>query len=680
MRNIYIVCLNNLPFLPYIHGLLRTGVEQDKELAARFRFRDPIFRVEPLPEILRRIENPAVLGLSCYVWNVRRQLKLAQLVKQNWPETLVIAGGPQIPDSSDEFLKEFSWLDILVHGEGEWTFREVLRESLLERPDWSKVRGISYRADSKVTKTKAVERTKRQIDLESPYTSGYLDSAIDLCRQHNLNFYAPWETNRGCPFSCTFCDWGSATMSKVRRFQDEALAGDIRFFAENKVPNIFICDANFGMLSRDIDIANELGQAHDRSGFPKQVRVNFAKNSNDRVFEISRTFSERDMLMGTTLSVQSGSEQVLQAVERQNISFGDLRALKQRYSRAGIHTYSELILGLPLETPQSFKEGIGALLEAGNHEDIRVYELNLLPNAPISKLSSRIMYDLRTIDKYIYQFPPLTPLDEVETAPLVFETSTMSRSDWISCSIFSQIIQCLHNGCYTRFVSVFARRQYGVDYVQFYSRIISDFSKRPDTLIGGMLAEMSDLYNRYVEDERIPQMHIISSQTELASKIARYGRRRGWSVSDWCWLQLSERIDDFYGELAEWLPTINVPLDELTKELLAYQKAIMLQPDYSPSIGKWAAFKYDFVTYFQSEAEPVRQQLTIHWRDTHMGVNHQYPLRTNDLVAFAKAAVGESYPYVRIRHYIHQNDTAEFIKSSQQLGEKRHVSISYPSH
>src|SRR5689334_24386773 len=99
LRNVYIIALNAVPFLPYVYGLLRVSVEEDAETARAYRFAEPIFLVEPLEDILGRIRDPAVLGLSCYVWNFRRHMKLARLVKECYPKTLVVAGGPQVPDA-----------------------------------------------------------------------------------------------------------------------------------------------------------------------------------------------------------------------------------------------------------------------------------------------------------------------------------------------------------------------------------------------------------------------------------------------------------------------------------------------------------------------------------------------------------------------------------------------------
>jgi putative methyltransferase len=656
--DVVIVCLNNLPFLPYVHGVLRAAVEADPVLAGAYRFQEPVFLAESPEHIFAGLQQPTVVGLSCYVWNFKRHMKLARLIKQYWAETLVVAGGPHIPDDGDDLLREHPYVDILVHGEGELAFRGLLHQRLAACPEWSYVPGISFRAAGRAWNTGPGEKLPKEISLRSPYQAGYLSKAIEVCRERGLRFYAPWETNRGCPFQCTFCDWGAATMSKVRRFAERQLLTDIDFFGRERIPNVFICDANFGMLARDIELASALTQANERYGYPKQVRVNFAKNSGQRVFEISRMFAAHEMLMGTTLSMQSTDDGVLHAIQRQNIDFGDLRALKLQYSRAGIHTYTELILGLPLETKESFKEGIGQILAAGNHEDLRVYELTLLPNAPLNHPSERARYKLRTIEKRIFEAERNVPTDEIEVAPLVFESSTLSKADWIECSVFAQMIQCLHNGCFTRYIAIYLDRAHGLGYRAFYDRLIGEFEDRPETVLGGILRSMRKLYQLYVDDPSIPQLHLVASQTELMDRLKRYGRRRAWRVDDWAWLCVSEDQDRFYEELHHWLESLHMGYGKELVELLAYQADLMLRPNYDPAVGKRVTYAYDFPSYFVGNEALSCRRVTIHWADRAMGVNRQYPLIPGDLESFAQGALGESYPFSRIRHYTHQIDAA----------------------
>jgi putative methyltransferase len=131
-------------------------------------------------------------------------------------------------------------------------------------------------------------------------------------------------------------------------------------------------------------------------------------------------------------------------------------------------------------------------------------------------------------------------------------------------------------------------------------------------------------------------------------------------MDNWGWLYIATRQEDFYKQIEEFVGSLGLSLTDEMSDLFHYQSDLMLKLDYDPRQGKIGQYAYNFPKYFAGgplEAEPIR----IHFRDTHMGVNRQYPLEKWNPHSFARAAIGESYPFVRIRHYQHQLDAAETI-------------------
>ena len=114
-----------------------------------------------------------------------------------------------------------------------------------------------------------------------------------------------WETNRGCPFKCSFCDWGSAIASKVRKFDENRLLSEIDYFTKKKVDLVFGADANFGIFKRDKEFAIRLAHNKKQTGYPNQFRVCFTKNTTDRVFELAQIFADAGMNKGVSISMQS---------------------------------------------------------------------------------------------------------------------------------------------------------------------------------------------------------------------------------------------------------------------------------------------------------------------------------------------------------------------------------------
>lgn len=659
-RRVYLVGLNNVPFLPLVAGQIRAHAERDPVVAATYTFADPVFLPGPVRQLAAAIVDPDVLGLSCYVWNFRRQMKLARLVKQQHPEVLVVAGGPHIPDRPGTFFAEFPWVDVLVHGEGEVAFQRLLRERTRPGPDYRRVPGVSVRAGTTAVPGAPPVRLPRELPLPSPYLLGHLDAAVHACRQRGLRFYALWETNRGCPYSCAFCDWGSATMSALRTFDDDRLAEEIEWFGRHGVEDLFICDANFGILARDEEIARALADARARYGAPRQIRVNFAKNSNARVLAISRTWHAAGLLMGTTLSLQSTDLDVLDAIDRRNIGIDNYARLQRRYRAEGIPTYTELILGLPKETATSFRDGIGSLLAAGNHDDLRVYDFVILPNAPVNTPDKISAHGLETIPKRLYVEEPGTDADEAETVDMVVRTAAMPTPDLVECSVFTALVQILHNGCYTRYLAQHLAATADVSYTRFYTELQQYAAEHPGTVLGAIVTRLRALYHEYLRIPELPLANLVASQPDMAADLARYGTRRGWTVDHWGWLRLATEFDRFCAELPGYVQSFGVPEDgdPALGAVLRYQRDVMLRPEYDPATGKTCQYAFDLPAYFRSE--PLRPApIRVWFRDTAMGAGDRYPLVAGDLKAFAKAAVGPSYPISRIRRYQHQLDTAE---------------------
>ena len=100
-----------------------------------------------------------------------------------------------------------------------------------------------------------------------------------------VDYISAWETNRGCPFQCTFCDWGSATKTKVRKWERDRLFKEIEWFADNKIPYIDCCDANFGIfVERDLEgCSKRMPKSNWPSRRDKSLRTNRLRRREGRM-------------------------------------------------------------------------------------------------------------------------------------------------------------------------------------------------------------------------------------------------------------------------------------------------------------------------------------------------------------------------------------------------------------
>ena len=431
-------------YLPYAAGLLQAYAEAHCPVICEYEFLEPLFRRIPVSEAVAQFADADILGFSLYVWNVKLSLAIARQLKERRPEVLVVCGGPQVPDQAEGFLAENPFVDLVIHSEGEQTFCDLL--ALPPSRDFSGLPGVSFRAPDGTVVTTAKRDRLREIDtIPSPYLSGVFAPLMQ--RLPDMEWLALWETNRGCPFACTFCDWGSATQTKVLQFGMERLEKELTWFSDTKIEFIFCCDANFGILPRDVEIARIAAQRKSATGYPKALSVQNTKNATERAYLTQKILADAGLNKGVTLSMQSLSMTALTNIKRQNISLDTYDELHRRFTKDGVVTYSDLILGLPGETFDSFAEGVSILIENGQHNRIQFNNLSVLPNAEMGSGEYQKTYGMELVKSKILNMHGSFELavDGIEeTQDLVVATTAMPRADWRKTRAFAWMTALLH--------------------------------------------------------------------------------------------------------------------------------------------------------------------------------------------------------------------------------------------
>ena len=654
-KRVFFLCLNPIRFIPYAYGMLRTYVEQNPRLSYGFDWAPPIWKMEPVETIAARIGRPDVLLGSCYVWNHNHHCAVARRVKADRPGCCVIFGGPHVPLDNPAYFKAHPYVDVLVRHEGELPLEQLLLRVLDGAPDLADIQGIAYNRNGRFVISGGNPRLPRDLPVPSPYLSGVFD---DFISESGSAAIALWETNRGCPHSCSFCDWGVRTMNRLRLHDADKVLAEIAYIAARRIEDIYVTDCNFGLFKRDLAFAEKLVAVKQATGYPKRVRIQFAKNSNDTVFKISKLLNDNDMLWGTTLSMQSVDMDVLAAVNRGHIGIDNYKDLKQRYSRHGIPTYTELILGLPLESRDTFIDGICALFDIGIHDDIRVFELALLPNAPISQPAEREKYGLDTREKPLRLPAPGSVRESVE---LVFGTRAMPYPDWAYCLLFGEAIQALHNGGYTRFLAIYLNDARGVSYRRFYDGLLTFLLGASSHGATGF-HRVRRLIDDFRDDPDMPQIHRLLTQPDIMAFLSSYNpRRKGWQLWTYLWMWVAEHREDFYQTVEAFLRHIGVAPDGALEDALAYQQDLMITLDYDPDAGKTCQYTHNWYDYFFKEAPLEKKNCRLRYTDRYMGVSHRFALVPGDRLAFTRAAIGISYPYSKHLHFYHQPASTEVL-------------------
>jgi radical SAM superfamily enzyme YgiQ (UPF0313 family) len=332
--------------------------------------------------------GPGVYLVSNYIWSSRGNMSLSALAKQLSPRSITVHGGPNTPKyerAAPEYLAQHEHADVLVRAEGEATMADLLpklaemvRRGALDPDVLAGVPGITFRVEGGApVRTPDRERVRDLDVLPSPYLNGFFDG-------FNKDGWAAaiQETNRGCPYGCTFCDWGSATLQKIYHFSLDRVREEVGWFARNKIAVVFCADANFGMFDRDVEIAEAFVKAREAYGYPKQLEMSYAKNATKRLTQIIAMLNRGGLATQGNLAIQTHDPEVLKNIARSNIKTERYDELLAIFRSEGLQVSSDLIVGLPGQTVESFRRDIQFFIDRRVFTMVR--ELLVLPNSPMA--------------------------------------------------------------------------------------------------------------------------------------------------------------------------------------------------------------------------------------------------------------------------------------------------------
>jgi radical SAM superfamily enzyme YgiQ (UPF0313 family) len=474
-------------YFPYSIGMLWSYARTFPEIDQNYDLKEIIFLKESIDVIVARLDDPGLVALSCYIWNLNFTMQLAKRIKEKFPDCVLVAGGPSVPVNDDSFLDQYHWIDLLVYREGEIVFKDLL-VCLAQNTDFSEIAGLAYKKNGKLHRTAAAQRVENLDLVPSPYLTGIFDGMQDHAGTLGITVNGIIETNRGCPFSCTFCDWGNGTLGKVKRFDLRRVKKELLWMARNQVAFITNCDANFGIYKeRDMAICQFMTRLKKRYGYPKLFDTNWHKNNNENTVEMAKHLMEHGMLRRFTSSIQSQNTVTLQAIKRRNLSDKNIGNIVDYADSLGLITLTELIIGLPGETYQSFQKSYVNLIEKGMIPTAS--PLIILPNSEMNDAGYRRKYGFVTkINRKSY-----THVDEIEE--MVIGTNTMPTPDYERLVLWCWFVQQFHFHGYTNVIFDFFKKYFQWNMITFYDRlldlVIEDRDCLPNLLISPLRNHVS---------------------------------------------------------------------------------------------------------------------------------------------------------------------------------------------
>ena len=571
---------------PFSISLLVTYLKSKSQIDENVHFEKSfIFRNE-VENNIQLCKDSDILMCSCYVWNWEVTTQLARGVKKINPNCTIIFGGPQVPDISDDFFQKYPFVDIICHGEGELIIENIFNAFLKDK-DYSKVLGI----ETKEFKNAPQPRINDFSTLPSPYLTNTIWDLVE--KRDNIEYVGSWETLRGCPYQCTFCDWGSATASKVRKFLDDKIEKEIEWFSENKIAYIDCCDANFGLFEeRDLKIAEKLSEMAVKNGYPQTFHPTFAKFSSERLIPIAKTLQSSGLLRAVTLAVQSMDKTTLDIIKRANVKFDEWTALTKSFRDAEIPTYTELIMGLPGESLESFKEGLETIIMDSKIGSIYMYNCAVLPNAPMNVPEYREKYKIKTLRSPIYlQHSGVHERGMPEYENLAIGSFSYTLNDLKEMYQYSWIIQTFHSLGILEYIANYFHIVNNTKYRDFYESFL-EFMRTQDSYF----AQECAFIEKYIDKGYSGNGwdHHDSNLGEIF-----------WPVEEATWLRITDNKSRLITDILKFIEFVetkfkyNTP-KKIIKDLVKFQIFLLSQHD-DPKM-KSENFEYNWKEFFVDRA------------------------------------------------------------------------------
>lgn len=540
--NEFNVCMPKVAYLPLVSGLLRAYAETVAGVRDNYAFMPFLFLREEPEAILNAYEEPTVAAFSTSMWNHHFNLRLAELVKKKFPACVVIFGGPHVPHNPDKYFAKNSFIDVAVRGEGEIAFSMILNR-LIESRDLSGIPAVSWRDPATGRCIRNPEEAERESNIDifpSPYLLGYYEYLFE--QYPDLSFQAIIETDRGCPFLCSYCYWGQGGLSRKFRLHSlEYVRREVEWIAQHKIAYLFNAASNFGVHAQDMEIAKVLVQAKQRYGYPEKFRSCYAKNAEERIFAIGSLLHKHQMEKGITLSHQSMNPITLKNVHRRNITMEMYANLQTRFNRASVPVYTELILGMPGETYDSWKAGIETLLEFGLKNQLFIYLCQVYPNTELAESEYQRRFGIVTRQIALTETHGTgRAADSIpEYEEIIVGTRSMPVDDWKRAVALSWMTMMLTSMKLGFFVLAYLKERFGIPFTDFITYLV-ELRMPPGT--GSIIrSEVATYYKR---------IDSMLSGAGHASVVSGFGDRY-WDEEEASFLRIAEKTEEFYDELKD---------------------------------------------------------------------------------------------------------------------------------
>lgn len=594
MKPIVRICqlegIDNGSALPLAAGMLVASARLNPRIQDAFTFRISIERraVQPLVKDFGHCE---VIGFSLYPWNTAYSLAVIEETRRRWPEARIVVGGPSLPKRPEQirpFLDAHPEIDVLVSGEGELTFREYLLAVLDDAP-LSTVKSLVYRDEEGLHFTTPASRVLDFSQTASPYLDGTFQALLEAHPGHFT--MGMLETNRGCPFSCSFCDW--SLTRQVIELPLQRVTDEIDWLVSRGIANFCIVDANFGIRPRDHTIARYLATVKEQTQLPGFCYFYLTKNNYRKNLKNIEIFRDAGIACTVGLAVQDFDDEVLSTVSRDNIQTAETYTLRRICAERGIPSRNEIIFGLPGQTYASFTKTILAAMPPFPEHEALIFICRLLDNTEMGTPEQKALHQIESRNCVWASRYGASGGDIDERQELVVSTRDLPLEDWKRAYRFTYLASAGYNLYLMRILYRALPLLFGISIQAFLENLLDAMARAKS---GTVLANMGTTLERFIDSILSEGPYMLSM--EDAGEIH-------WDVDEAVVLCAFRDLEGFYGEIKK----VTRPLLKQDANEVAWEEMFRVQQAWVPGPGQAQeiehVFQYDWLALWESTEDEV---------------------------------------------------------------------------
>jgi len=360
-----------------------------------------------------------VIMFSSYAWNYTIVDGIAKQIKEEYPDKILVLGGPHIGTNEPELLKQRWFYDYICEPTkpGEPFMEDLIDCYIEDRLDPQNIAWELRNGKGRIHDLSTEDYSVYEEHFD------YLKESVNYAWENKMEPFIVLETTRGCPYKCVFCEWGGGINTKIYKKDVSIVKRDVMALKKAGYRDAYLTDANFGAFEdRDLEIfefawTNKFNLTDISTMKSKDLKRR--KRLIDRWFNIVGTGPEKhskaqggtDMWGETeyvsvvpTVSIQSISDKAMKMADRIDLSNNDKlelsRYINQRCSEEGFPIPAlELILAMPGSTIQDFYDEMEVIWNFQAWSSFR-HDYMFLPDSRLNSESYKKLHNIQTVEVY----------------------------------------------------------------------------------------------------------------------------------------------------------------------------------------------------------------------------------------------------------------------------------------